>query len=320
MMNMIAGGTTAKPFVTHHNDLNMNLLMRVPPELYLKQLLVGGLERVFEIGKHFSNDLAHNPESATCEFYEAYADYYDLMDRTEKMLSCMIKELTGGYTIKYHANGFDKDLIEIDFTPPFRCLIDMMEELMNMSGLKIPGDLSSDITNKYLLDACLKFEVNCPPQTTAELLFKLVEHFLGKTCINPTFIVDHPEIMSPMVKSHRSKPGFTEGFQLFINKHEVCNGNTELNDPVEQRQRYAEQLKDGRFGDDEASALDEAYCKILEYGLPPSAGWGLWVDHLTMLLTDSQNMKVSYFEIAVYHILMHVAPTITLTLYSLSYI
>ncbi|MCL7036044.1 hypothetical protein MKW94_009662 [Papaver nudicaule] len=307
MMNMIAGGATAKPFVTHHNDLNMNLLMRVPTELYFKQLLVGGLERVFEIGKHFNDiDLAHNPEVATCEFYEAYADYYDLMDCTEKMLSGMVKELTGGYTIKYHANGFDKDPIEIDFTPPFR-KIDMMEELEKAAGLEIPRDLSSDKTNKCLLDACRKFDVNCPPQTTAQLLYKLVEHFLGKTCVNPTFIIDHPEIMSPLAKSHRLKLGYSEGFQLFINKHEVCNGYSELNDPMVQRQRYAEQLKDGQFGDDEASALDEAYCKILEYGLPPSAGWGLWIDHLTMLLTDSQNIKVSYFEVVVYHILMHVA-------------
>ncbi|MCL7048877.1 hypothetical protein MKW94_026037 [Papaver nudicaule] len=316
LMNMIAGGATTKPFVTHRDGLNMNLLKRVPPELYLKQLLVGGFERVFEIGKFFRNDpdLAHNPEFATCEFYEAYADYYDLMDRTEKMLSGMVQELTGGYKIKYHANGFDKDPIEIDFTPPFR-KIDMMEELEKAAGLEIPSDLSSDKTNKCLLDACRKFDVNCPPQTTERLLYKvcliqdqgcgkcavqklqllLVEHFLGETCVNPTFIIDHPAIMRPLGKSHRlklkSKLGLTEGFQLFINKLEVCHGYTELNDPMVQRQQFAEQLKDG------VSAVEEAYCKALEYGLPPTAGWGLEIDHLTMLFTDSQNIKVSYFDI-----------------------
>ncbi|MCL7037928.1 hypothetical protein MKW94_025819 [Papaver nudicaule] len=290
LMNMIAGGATTKPFVTHRDGLNMNLLKRVPPELYLKQLLVGGFERVFEIGKFFRNDpdLAHNPEFATCEFYEAYADYYDLMDRTEKMLSGMVQELTGGYKIKYHANGFDKDPIEIDFTPPFR-KIDMMEELEKAAGLEIPSDLSSDKTNKCLLDACRKFDVNCPPQTTERLLYKLVEHFLGETCVNPTFIIDHPAIMRPLGKSHRlklkSKLGLTEGFQLFINKLEVCHGYTELNDPMVQRQQFAEQLKDG------VSAVEEAYCKALEYGLPPTAGWGLEIDHLTMLFTDSQNIK-----------------------------
>ncbi|MCL7026602.1 hypothetical protein MKW94_008630 [Papaver nudicaule] len=292
MINVIAGGATAKPFVTQHSDLNGNLFTRVPPQIYLKQLVVGGLERVFEIGKHFRNhiDLAHNPEFATCEFYEAYADYYDLMDRTEKMLSGMVKELTGGYTVKYHANGFDKDPIEIDFTPPFR-RIDVIAELEKMSGLEIPKDLSSDVTNKYLLDACIKFDLKCPPQTTPRLLDTLVEHFLGEKCVNPTFIIDHPEIMSPLARSHRSKLGCTEGFQLFINKQGVCNAYSELNDPVVQRQRFAEQLKDGQFGDDEASALDGAFCTALEFGLPPTAGWGLGIDQLAMLLTDSQNIK-----------------------------
>ncbi|MCL7039321.1 hypothetical protein MKW94_023883 [Papaver nudicaule] len=294
MMNMIAGGATAKPFETYHNDLKKKLFMRIAPELYLKQLIVGGINGVFEIGKQFRNegiDLTHNPEFTTCEFYEAYADYNDLMDRTEKMLSGMVMKLTGGYKVKYHANGFDKDPIEIDFTPPFR-RIEMIGELEKMAGLDIPKDLSSDVTNKYLLDACIRFDVKCPPpQTTARLLDKLVGHFLEETCVNPTFIIDHPEIMSPLAKSHRSKPGLTERFELFINKHEVCNAYTELNDPVVQRERFAKQLKDRQSGDDEAMATDEAFCTALEHGLPPTAGWGLGIDRLTMLLTDSQNIK-----------------------------
>ncbi|CAA6662091.1 unnamed protein product [Spirodela intermedia] len=295
MMNMIAGGAAAKPFVTYHNELNMKLFMRIAPELYLKELVVGGLDRVYEIGKQFRNegiDLTHNPEFTTCEFYMAFADYNDLMEITEQMLSVrMVKELTGGYKVKYHANGVDKDPIEIDFTPPFRRL-EMIQGLETMANLDIPKDLSSDAANKYLVDACAKFDVKCPPpQTTARLLDKLVGHFLEETCVNPTFIINHPEIMSPLAKWHRSKPGLTERFELFVNKREVCNAYTELNDPVVQRERFAEQLKDRQSGDDEAMPLDETFCTALEYGLPPTGGWGLGIDRLTMLFTDSQNIK-----------------------------
>ncbi|EFH54605.1 predicted protein [Arabidopsis lyrata subsp. lyrata] len=292
MMSMIAGGAAARRFATHHNDMNMKMFMRITPELYLKQLVVGGFERVYEIGKQFRNegiDLTHNPEFTTCEFYMAFADYNDLMEMSEKLLSGMVKELTGGYKIKYHANGYDKEPIEIDFTPPFR-RIEMMVELDKVANLNIPKDLASWEANKYLIDACERFDVTCPPpKTTARLLEKLVGHFLEGTCVNPTFIMNQPKIMSPLAKCHRSNEFLTERFELFVNQHELCNAYTELNDPVEQRQRFADQLKDRRYGDDEA--MDETFCTALEYGLPPTGGWGMGIDRLVMLLTDSQNIK-----------------------------
>ncbi|KAG7601384.1 Aminoacyl-tRNA synthetase class II (D/K/N) [Arabidopsis thaliana x Arabidopsis arenosa] len=298
MMNMIAGGAAARPFATYHNDMNMKMFMRIAPELYLKQLVVGGFDRVYEIGKQFRNegiDMTHNPEFTTCEFYMAYADYNDLMEMSENLLSGMVKKLTGGYKIKYHANGYDKEPIEIDFTPPFR-RIDMIVDLEKMANLNIPKDLASEEANKYLVDACERFDVRCPPPlTTARLLDKLVGHFLEVTCVNPTFIMNQPKIMSPLAKCHRSNEFLTERFELFVNQHELCNAYTELNDPVEQRQRFADQLKDRQSGDDEAMAMDETFCTALEYGLPPTGGWGMGIDRLFMLLTDSQNIKEVLF-------------------------
>lgn len=301
MMSSLPGGATAKPFTTHHNDLNATMFMRVAPELYLKMLVIGGLNRVFEIGRNFRNesiDLTHNPEFTACEFYAAFLDYSDLMEITEDMVSSLVKDVTGEHVVSYHPDGKDGREVKMDFTPPFKriSMITGLEErlrtVLKNDSFAIPQDLEAENTREFLVDLHTKLELECEePHTIPRLLDSLVGEYLEPECVNPTFICDHPQIMSPLAKWHRDMPGMTERFELFANGKEICNAYTELNDPQVQRDRFRVSQKEKTSGDDEAMVHDEDFCVALEYGLPPTAGWGLGIDRLTMMLTDNYSIK-----------------------------
>lgn len=294
MMNSIAGGATAKPFVTHHNDLDMNLFMRVAPELYLKMLIVGGLERVYELGRQFRNegiDLTHNPEFTTCEFYMAYADVYDVMEWTEDLVSGLVMHLKGSFETTFHTQTGEE--YKVNWAKPWK-RIEMIPALEEACGEKFPpGDqLHTKETGEFLKKVLAKSKIECtPPLTNARMLDKLVGEFIEEKCIDPTFITGHPQMMSPLAKYHREIPGLCERFEAFVCKKEIVNAYTELNDPFDQRLRFEEQARQKEQGDDEAQMIDENFCTSLEYGLPPTGGWGMGIDRLTMFLTDHYSIK-----------------------------
>ena len=294
MMNAIAGGATAKPFKTYHNDLDMELFMRIAPELYLKQLIVGGLERVYEIGRQFRNegiDLTHNPEFTTCEFYQAFADVYDIMDLTEDLVSNLVKHVTGGYQTQFHTQH--GEVYEVNWAKPWK-RIEMIPALEEACGEKFPpGDtLHTKEANEFLKRMLKKTNVQCsPPLTNARMLDKLVGEFIEERCINPTMITGHPQMMSPLAKYHRESPGLCERFEAFVCKKEIVNAYTELNDPFDQRLRFEEQANQKDQGDDEAQLIDETFCNALEFGLPPTGGWGMGIDRMVMFLADHYSIK-----------------------------
>ncbi|KDO33884.1 lysyl-tRNA synthetase [Saprolegnia parasitica CBS 223.65] len=281
-----AGGAAANPFTTTSRALHTDLFLRIAPELYLKQLVIGGMDRVFEIGKVFRNegvDQSHNPEFTMCEFYQAYADYNTFMTTAEDMLSGLVQSVNGSYNVEWNGQS-------IDFSPPFK-RISILEGLEEALGEPLPAMDDPELVPK-LLAICDARDVVCPkPHTPARVIDCLIGEYLEPQCVNPTFLIHHPALLSPLAKAHRDDPLVTERFELFVGGKELCNAYTELNDPDEQRERFATQTKDRETGDTEAHVKDEAFCHALEFGLPPTAGFGIGIDRLVMMLTGMPHIR-----------------------------
>lgn len=290
-----AGGASAKPFMTFRNDGAENMVMRIATELYLKQLVVGGIDRVYEIGKQFRNesiDRTHSPEFTSVEYYMAYADYNDLFTMVEQIFSGLAIAIHGSYKIKCKPfDSADDAEVEVDFTPPF-ARYDFITEIEKGSGKTLPEDLGSEETRLVLEQICKEFDVICTaPRTNSRLLDKLAGHFIEPKCINPSFIVGHPLEMSPLAKPDRINPRITERFELFMLGYEFSNAYTELNDPEIQRQMFEKQAVAKANGDDEAQPVDEIFLDALEYGLPPTGGCGIGIDRLAMLLSGVKKIQ-----------------------------
>eukprot|EP00768_Dysnectes_brevis_P009150 gnl/Dysnectes_brevis/892_a987_3390.p1 GENE.gnl/Dysnectes_brevis/892_a987_3390~~gnl/Dysnectes_brevis/892_a987_3390.p1 ORF type:complete len:603 (-),score=214.71 gnl/Dysnectes_brevis/892_a987_3390:95-1903(-) len=319
-LNTLAGGASASPFVTHHNELKMSMFLRIAPELYLKRLVVGGLDRVFEIGKSFRNegiDLTHNPEFTMLEAYGTYLDYEDLMEMVTEMIQSIVMEVHGKLQIDYHVplekdelkaimekkrNG-EEVPIESDPdhspVPTRRIVLDfsdfkrvrMIEEMEKHIGA-IPRPLNSPEAMGFLQAAVKTHCPDMPPPFTApRMLDRLVEAFIEPMTHDPMYIMDHPQVMSPLAKPHRKHAEMTERFELMIGPFEVANAYTELNNPFVQAANFQAQAKDKEGGDTEAMDYDLDFCQALEYGLPPTGGLGIGIDRLVMLLTDCYNIK-----------------------------
>lgn len=283
MMHSIAGGATAKPFKTHHNALGMDLYLRVAPELYLKRLLVGGFERVFEINRNFRNEglsTRHNPEFTMLEFYQAYATYHELMDLTEEMLSWITSEVTGSMIITYQDQ-------KVDMSPPWKRYT-MEEALVEV------GDLSPEVLadpEKIMLTAKEKGIELEPLAGPGKAKTELFELLVEEKLVDPTFVTEYPTEVSPLARRNPDNPEITDRFELFITGREIANAFSELNDPVDQRQRFEKQIAER--GDDEEifPVMDKDFVRALEYGMPPAAGEGIGIDRLAMLLTDSPSIR-----------------------------
>jgi lysyl-tRNA synthetase class 2 len=283
MMQPIPGGAEAAPFVTHHNALDMDLFLRIAPELYLKRLVVGGFERVFEINRNFRNEgisTRHNPEFTMLEFYQAYADYQDLMGLTENMFRYVAQRVLGTTAFTYQGNP-------IDLSGPWR-------RLPLLTALSTIGNIDPavlDDKEKLMAVAAEKGIRLAKTQHLGKVVTKLFDILVEPQLIQPTFITGYPVEVSPLSRRSETEPELTERFELFIGGSEIANGFSELNDPADQKSRFLEQVEAHKAGDEEAHLMDEDYIEALEYGMPPTAGEGIGIDRLTMLLVDAASIR-----------------------------
>ena len=286
ILQSIAGGATARPFITHHNSLDIDLYMRIATELYLKRLIVGGFEGVYEIGKNFRNegmDRTHNPEFTCVELYVQYKDYNWMMSFTEKLLE----------TICVAVNGTTESVVDgktISFKAPYRRL-PILEAIKEKTGYDLEGKSEDEIRQ---ICKELKLEID-DSMGKGKLIDEIFGEFCEGTYIQPTFIIDYPVEMSPLTKMHRSKPGLTERFELMVNGKELANAYSELNDPIDQEERFKEQMRLADKGDDEAMIIDQDFLRALQYGMPPTSGIGIGIDRLTMLMTGKMTIQEVLF-------------------------
>jgi len=283
ILQPIYGGAAARPFVTHHNELDQDLFLRISFELYLKRLLVGGLERVYEIGRDFRNEgvsYKHNPEFTQLEFYMAYADYRDIMEITEQMVSSVAQQVLGTQII--HFDGH-----EINLTPPWKRL-EIRQGLLDQTGIDISEHKTAAELSAVLREKGIQHNPNAP---RGKMIGDMMEQFLEPILIQPTFLYDYPRDISPLAKNKPGDPQTVERFEGFVAGMELCNAFTELNDPLEQEKRFLELGRAYAEGDEERHPMDEDYLRALAYGMPPTGGFGMGIDRFVMLLTGQHNIR-----------------------------
>lgn len=283
ILGNIAGGANARPFLTHHNALNIDMSLRIANELYLKRLIVGGFDKVYEMGKMFRNegmDTRHNPEFTNIELYEAYADYNDMMEITENLVAYVAKEVLGTTKVEYQGKT-------IDFTPPWR-RIKMQDAVKEHTGV----DFDKINTDEEALEVAKEHKLEIKPgMTRGHVISEMFEEFCEQYMDQPTFIIGHPVEISPLAKRNPDDPRITNRFEAFANCWEIANAFSELNDPIDQRERFEEQLRQKEYGDDEAHPMDEDFLNAIEVGLPPTGGLGIGVDRLIILLTNQASIR-----------------------------
>lgn len=284
ILNTIAGGASARPFITHHNTLDIDMYLRIANELYLKRLIVGGFDKVYEMGRMFRNegmDIKHNPEFTNIELYAAFEDYNDMMDITEEIVSKTAQKVLGTTKINYQGT-------DIDLTPNWK-RVTMIDAIKEQTGV----DFNTIETDEEALEVAKKLEVEIDAIKTSrgEIINQIFEDKVEETLIQPTFIYDYPVEVSPLTKRKPSDPRLTERFELFIGGREYANAYSELNDPIDQYERFLNQVRQREAGDDEANMMDEDFVAALEYGMPPTGGLGIGVDRLIMLLTDQASIR-----------------------------